>query len=536
MKNARLGLNAMIRIGFGSLLLIIALGGGFDYRGTLMTQALSLEVQRSAAKKDLALNIQEALAMERIGIRDILMGRDSQIYDTGRLQFQQKMDELEPLLESEESRAIFTKIQNANVTYLARYNRVLELFHAGQEKPALELFMGHDALVSSNAMKDATSELADFYERRKQHAVDRQNGASARGRNLVLLLFLSALLLGAAIASFIARSVSGIIRQMLVMIQSIASQNLQVPDLAVLASDEIGQAATGLNAMKHSLRRVILSIASTAEDVSQSTRDLSTTAAQSAQAAEGQRQQVDEIASAMQEMASTIGIISQHSVAAAESATNAVENARNGGAIVIDVRERMKGIALSAQLGAKSIEELSVRSQEIGRIVGVIEDIAQQTNLLALNAAIEAARAGTQGSGFAVVAAEVRRLAERTSVATGEIAGVIRSLQSATTDALGQIVARTTAVEQGVEVTGRAESAIRCIVEESENVGAMVAQIAAAAMQQSATTQQVYANMSQINQLVSESADGSRLSAKSCEQLLDLALGLQTMVSRFQVA
>jgi len=280
---------------------------------------------------------------------------------------------------------------------------------------------------------------------------------------------------------------------------------------------------------------VILSIASTAQDVSGSSREISATAAQAAGSAEDQKQQVEEIATTMQEMAATVREVSHHAVTAARSAESAADCARNGGGIVEDVLARMSGIAQSVGESAAKIEHLGARSDEIGRIVRVIDEIATQTNLLALNAAIEAARAGEQGRGFAVVAGEVRRLAERTTVATKEIAAMIDSVQAVTADAVQQMRSGRAAVEQGVEVAGLAGVSIQKVIGAAENVGTMVAQIASAATQQATATEEVNASMSQISELAAEAADGSQLSARACGQLFDLALGLQNMVERFDV-
>jgi methyl-accepting chemotaxis protein len=195
----------------------------------------------------------------------------------------------------------------------------------------------------------------------------------------------------------------------------------------------------------------------------------------------------------------------------------------------------MRGIADSVRDTAASIEQLGARSGEIGRIVGVIQEIANQTSLLALNAAIEAARAGEQGRGFAVVAVEVRRLAERTTAATKEIGDVIQNAQSMTAETVKQMRSGTAAVEQGVEIAGEAGNAIQRIIREADKVGTMVAQIASAATQQAAATEQVTITMGQINALATESADGARLSAAACEELFNLAVGLQTTVHQFEL-
>jgi methyl-accepting chemotaxis protein len=391
------------------------------------------------------------------------------------------------------------------------------------------------ALVLSTALTDAMNDLTVEFEQQMQDALSRHVASDARTKRLMLMLALAGFAFGLGIAHFTAYSIVRAIRRMLTMINSISSNNLVVDDMEAKTDDEMGKAAVGLNRMKNSLRDVILSIASTAQDVSGSSRELSATAAQAAGSAEDQKQQVEEIATTMQEMAATVREVSRNANAAAQSAESAASSARDGGKIVEDVLERMRGIAKCALDGAANIEHLGARSDEIGRIVGVIDEIADQTNLLALNAAIEAARAGEQGRGFAVVAGEVRRLAERTTVATKEIAAVIEKVQSITADAVRQMRSGTAAVEQGVEVTGKAGDAIQRIIREADKVGTMVAQIASAATQQANATEEVNASMAQISELAAEAADGSQLSARACGQLFNLALGLENTVARFEV-
>jgi methyl-accepting chemotaxis protein len=237
----------------------------------------------------------------------------------------------------------------------------------------------------------------------------------------------------------------------------------------------------------------------------------------------------------MQEMSSTVAQVSENSNLAAEASRQAAETARHGGSIVDDTLGKMRGIAEAVRATAKKVDELGKSSDQIGHIIGVIDDIADQTNLLALNAAIEAARAGEQGRGFAVVADEVRKLAERTTSATKEIAQMIQNIQDETRVAVSAMEAGTGQAEEGVKSTAQAGDSLKEIIRMAEQVGEMIAHIATAATQQSSATEQVNQNMDQIARLVKESAVGSQQSAKACQDLSGLALDLQKMVGNFRL-
>ena len=315
----------------------------------------------------------------------------------------------------------------------------------------------------------------------------------------------------------------------------IANRNLAVADLEVQSEDEIGMTTTALNVMKNNLRQVIQSIASTAEHVASATEELSSSASLQAQAAEGQTNQAAQVATAMQEMSATVLQVSENSNKAADSSTQAAETARRGGTIVEDTLGKMRVIAGSVSATARKMEELGKSSDQIGRIIGVIDDIADQTNLLALNAAIEAARAGEQGRGFAVVADEVRKLAERTTTATKEIAQMIKNIQSETKIAVTAMEAGTKQVEEGVQSTAQAGDSLKDIIHMAEQVGEMITHIATAATEQSSASEEVNKNMDQIAKLVKESAVGAQESAKACQDLSELALDLQKMVGNFRL-
>jgi methyl-accepting chemotaxis protein len=357
----------------------------------------------------------------------------------------------------------------------------------------------------------------------------------SRVRFMVLIIAVAGMVIGMGIAQLIARSVSRAIARMLGLIQEIADNNLAMEDMKVVSDDDIGKADAALNRMKNNLRGIIHSIAGTASHVASASEEISSSATQLAQSAETQKDQTMQVATAMQEMSSTVISVSDSCNKAADAARQSAETARLGGSIVEGTLTKMRVIAESVGATAKKIEELGKSSDHIGRIIGVIDDIADQTNLLALNAAIEAARAGEQGRGFAVVADEVRKLAERTTTATKEIAQMIKTIQDETKAAVIAMESGTKQVEEGVTSTAKAGDSLRAIIQMSEQVGGMITEIATAANQQSSTTEQVNMNIEQIARLVKESAIGAQQSATACQDLSSLALDLQTMVGKFKL-
>jgi methyl-accepting chemotaxis protein len=440
----------------------------------------------------------------------------------------------EPLISSDEERRLYQGFRDQWDKFMAVNKRVIEL--AKQQK-------------NIDAGNLAQSEGAGFFEASAKYLIEdvelnNKGGADAAvqaasayssSRYWVVGIMIGAVGLGFVIATSLARSIASSTTKMLDMIQEVAANNLAVQDLKISSEDEIGHAGDALNRMKNNLRGIIQSIASTAEHVASASEEISSSATQQAQSAETQKDQTVQVATAMQEMSSTVTSVSDSCNKAADAARQAAETARLGGSIVDGTLAKMRVIAEAVGATAKKMAELGKSSDQIGRIIGVIDDIADQTNLLALNAAIEAARAGEQGRGFAVVADEVRKLAERTTTATKEIAQMIKNIQDETKVAVVAMESGTKQVEEGVTSTAKAGDSLRAIIQMSEQVGGMIIEIATAATEQSSTTEQVNGNVDQIARLVKESAIGAQQSATACHDLSGLALDLQTMVGKFKL-
>jgi methyl-accepting chemotaxis protein len=293
--------------------------------------------------------------------------------------------------------------------------------------------------------------------------------------------------------------------------------------------ESINTVAGSLEAALREVSEAVSATASASSQISSSTEEM-------AAGAQEQTSQAGEVASAVEEMTKTILENSRNASVAAETAKAAKQNAERGMEVVAETVKGMQRIAEVVQLSAGTVRELGRSSDQIGEIIGVIDDIADQTNLLALNAAIEAARAGEQGRGFAVVADEVRKLAERTTKATKEIAGMIKKIQSDTAGAVSSMEQGTGEVEKGKDLADRAGSSLKEIVGVSQKVTDMVTQIAAASEQQSSASEQISKNVEAISKVTGETAQGTQQIARAAEDLNRLTEQLQQLVSRFRVS
>lgn len=316
---------------------------------------------------------------------------------------------------------------------------------------------------------------------------------------------------------------------------AVADGDLTAPSLNFRTKDEMGLLGESLNKMKENLNGMLEKVKTTSDHVAQAATQLATTSNQIVNGAEKQSRQTDQVATAMEETSATVVEIAKNSQNASESAKAAQETAVKGGDVVSKAIKGMMTVADTVKTSAGTVEALGKSSEQIGAIVAVINDIADQTNLLALNAAIEAARAGEQGRGFAVVADEVRKLAEKTTKATKEIADMIKTIQNETKGAMSSMHEGTKQVTEGVKLANEAGDALRHIVSSVEKVTDLIRQTATAADQQSVTAEEISNNVSGIATVAKETLEGVKQISTATEDLSKIADELQRIVGSFRL-
>jgi len=364
--------------------------------------------------------------------------------------------------------------------------------------------------------------------------IERRDIESSQARSLQIIATLLALLAGVLAAVIITRQITRPLQQTLQAVERIAGGDLS-HDMRVTRRDEIGVLQQGIARMGTTLRELISGIRDGVTQIASAAEELSAVTEQTSAGANSQKVETDQVATAMHEMAATVQEVARNAEQASHAATGADDEARAGDRVVGEAISQIERLAEEVHRSTEAMNLLQQESQKIGSVMDVIKSVAEQTNLLALNAAIEAARAGEAGRGFAVVADEVRGLAQRTQKSTEEIEELVAGLQHGTQQVANAMQGSRTLTDSSVELARKAGASLENITSTVSSIQSMNQQIAAAAEQQSAVAEEISRSILNVRDVSEQTAAASDETAASSVELARLGGHLQMLVSQFRV-
>ena len=368
-------------------------------------------------------------------------------------------------------------------------------------------------------------------------AMDRSHYADALAdmRNTALIVAGIAIALGLLVAALVAR---GIVRPIRVAVDAMrdiaAGEGDLTRRLEERGRNEVAELGQAFNQFAEKVRRLVSEVAGSTSQVAAAAEEMSAITDEFNRDVAQQRHEIEQVATAMNEMTATVQDVARNAAQAAASAQAADREAQQGQQVVHETVSSIESVSVEVEHTASAIQRLEADSQSISAVLEVIRGVAEQTNLLALNAAIEAARAGEQGRGFAVVADEVRTLASRTQQSTLEIQQVIEQLQSGARNAAEVMHRGRAQVDSSVLQAQQAGSSLTSITSAVASISDMNVQIASAAEQQSAVSDEISQNVVNINQVADRVTEAAGQTAQASSQLAHLAAGLQSLVGQFK--
>lgn len=485
--------------------------------------------------------ITQEFLLNRLSTRALIGAADqderSDIADTlqdSTASLDEKMAKYGKMVHGKEELAAFAEFTAAYANYKPLVAQMVNLSLAGRTAEALDIAHG-DGSHHANLMLRALDKMAKVSLKHATETAARDAQVAHTALLLSIGLTLAAVVAAILIGLFVSGRLSHPLRQLQHQVQAVAEGDLSVV-LRSASSDELGRLTGSFDQMVKQLREIIARVSETSATVAKATQELYGTSEQIASGAEVAAAQTESVATASEEMAATSHDIAHSCQVAVDGVTQASQATNKGFEVVKHTVDGIRQRGERTRENAAIIASLGGRSDQIGAIVATIEDIADQTNLLALNAAIEAARAGEQGRGFAVVADEVRALAERTTKATKEISDMIRAIQAETKTAIVSMEEEVRGTERGADEAAQLDTSLQDILNQVNAVTDQVNQIATAAEEQSATTGEITDNIHRMTQIIQDTARGSHETASSASSLSGQAEGLQRLVARFRLS
>ena len=457
---------------------------------------------------------------------------EQKMIENARVTFKNTLEQLEKIEKTPKGKALIDDIkENFDITQMT-IGKVLEHITAGDAQQGRDLLTG--SLEISAKLTESCNSLMKYQEERSNIS-----GEEAQGTFITAFVALTAcgivvFVIAVGLGLWLTKSITKPLSEGVFVAQRIAEGDLTA-HIETVGTDETGQLMGALKHMVTKLQGIISEVKTAAENIASASHELNASSELMSKGAGEQAGRAAQVATASEEMSQTVLDIAKNTSSIETSAIDTTKLAKNGEMVVNKSVDKVKFIAKTIDQSAQLIKSLGERSNQIGEIVNVINDIADQTNLLALNAAIEAARAGEQGRGFAVVADEVRKLAERTGNSTAEIGNMVKSIQNEVHQIVISMENITKEVKAGVDLSTEAGGVLRSIVESADKLHLMVQQIASATEEMATTSEEINKDIEMISSLSAGTSGSSGEIAKASHELSQLSINLEDVVKGFKV-
>ncbi|MGF0239243.1 methyl-accepting chemotaxis protein [Rhodococcus sp. IEGM1300] len=536
-RNMRIGLRASLSFAILAGLLVVVGLFGLGQMATLRESATVIEeawMPSIESIHDSAANI-AAIRLEslRLFTTSQTAGRDKSkgIISAQKQELLERLQNHKALLSSDQERTQLDSLNAAAAKYMAILEQIITQIDAGQNEQAAQR-LSNELAPQGTVLDKILEQMISTNQQGADAAADFAASLYQRAQWIVAAIILLALTATLLLAWLLTRSITTPINQALQVARQIAAGDLS-GQIVSSGKDEAGQLLDALADMQASLRTTIRGISDSAKQLACAAEEMSSVMEESTRGLQQQNDQIEMAATAVTEMSAAVDEVAANAVSSAEASQASNEDSKHGHVQVSETITSIQGLVSEVLRASGQAEGLAVQAQDISKVLEVIRGIAGQTNLLALNAAIEAARAGEAGRGFAVVADEVRSLAQRTQNSTEEIELMISNIQQGTS---ATVSALQSSAEQASQTLRRANSAGQAL----EKITASISQInernlviASAAEQQALVAREVDQNLVNIRDLSTQTAAGATQTSAASQELSRLAVDLNGLVTRF---